>query len=209
MIITWMILILILLLLILMLLYYLGSLNNNNWPSEPISMLTPYVTEADIVSINESYSETATCPWGFVHQGIDFFPAIGSLHDFQAVSSGVVQDVNLWINPGNNFWQVNVSIKYNNTFSAEYAFEPMSSLQADGQTQLANILIAVGDTVTSGQLIGRLHAAMNGAHVHFSLTENNQFICPEPYFTSSAQASIMTILQNTFPSEPNIQMCYF
>ena len=207
--IAWIILILIILLLILILLYYLGTLNNNNWPSEPISMLTPYVTEADIVSINEAYSETATCPWGFVHQGIDFFPPLGSLHEFQAVSSGVVQDVNLWVNSVNNFWQVNVTIKYNNTFSVEYAFEPMSSLQADGQTQLANILVAAGDTVSSGQVIGRLHAAMNGAHVHFSLTENVQFICPEPYFTPSAQASIMTILQNTFPSEPNLQMCYF
>lgn len=206
--ITWMILIFIILLLILILLSYLGSLNNNNSPSEPISMLTPYVNEADIVSINEAYSETATCPWGFVHQGIDFFPQLGSLHDFQTVSSGVVDDVNLWLNPGNNFWQVNVRIQYNNTISVEYAFEPMSSLQADGQTQLANILVAAGDTVSSGQLIGRLHAASNGAHVHFSLVENNQFICPEPYFTPAAQASIMTILQNTFPSEPNLQMCY-
>lgn len=157
--ITWMILIFIILLLILILLSYLGSLNNNNSPSEPISMLTPYVNEADIVSINEAYSETATCPWGFVHQGIDFFPQLGSLHDFQTVSSGVVDDVNLWLNPGNNFWQVNVRIQYNNTISVEYAFEPMSSLQADGQTQLANILVAAGDTVSSGQLIGRLHAA--------------------------------------------------
>jgi murein DD-endopeptidase MepM/ murein hydrolase activator NlpD len=207
--ITWMILILIILLLILILLAYFASSNNNNWPSEPISMVAPYVNEADIVSINEAYSETATAPWGFAHQGIDFFPPVGSLHDFQAVSSGVVQDVNLWLNTVNNIWQVNISIKYNDTFSVEYGFESMSSVQADGQTQLANILVAAGDAVSSGQLIGRLHAAMNGAHVHFSLTENNQFICPEPYFTPSAQASIMNILQNSFPSEPNLQMCYF
>jgi hypothetical protein len=44
--------------------------------------------------------------------------------------------------------------------------------------------------------------------VHFSLVENSQFVCPEPYFTAAAQASIMTLLQNTFPSEPNLRMCY-
>jgi uncharacterized protein (UPF0333 family) len=60
--ITWMILILIILLLILILLAYVASSNNNNWPSEPISMVAPYVNEADIVSINEAYSETATAP---------------------------------------------------------------------------------------------------------------------------------------------------
>jgi hypothetical protein len=204
----WLILILIILLLIIILLAYLFSSNNHNWPSEPIAMLTPYVNEADIDSINEAYSETTVCPWGFEHNGIDFFPPLGSLHEFQAVCDGVVQDVNLWVNPGNNFWQVNVSIKYNNTFTVEYGFEPMSSSQSDGQTQLTNILVATGDSVTSGQVIGRLHAAMNGAHVHFSLKENSQFICPEPYFTADAQASIMTLLQNTFPSEPGVQMCY-
>ena len=78
----------------------------------------------------------------------------------------------------------------------------------DGQTQLVNILVAEQQSVVSGQLIGRLHAVSNGAHVHFSLLENNQFICPEPYFTPAARASIMTLLQSTFPAEPNLQMCY-
>jgi len=205
----WLILLLLILLLIIILLaYWWASSNNNNWPSEPILMLTPYVNEADIDSINEAFNETesAGCPWDGVHNGIDFFPPIGSLHEFQAVCDGVVQDVNLWVNPGNNFWQVNVDIKYNNSFTVGYAFEPMSSAQTDGQTQQLNILVATGDAVTSGQVIGRLHAAMNGAHVHFHLKENDQFICPEPYFTPDAQASIMTLLHNTFGS--GVQMCY-
>jgi len=201
----WLILLLLLLLLIIILLaYWWASSNNNNWPSEPIVMLTPYVNEADIDSINEAYSESNACPWGFAHNGIDFFPPVGSLHEFQAVCDGIVQDVNLWDNNGK--WQVNVDIKYNNTFTVNYAFEPQSTAETDGQTQRLNILVATGDAVTSGQLIGRLHAAMNGAHVHFHLNENGQFICPEPYFTPDAQASIMTLLQNTFGT--GVQMCY-
>lgn len=204
----WLILILLLLLVLIILLALWATSNNTNWPSEPITLLTPYVNQADIDAINEAYSESTACPWGFVHDGVDFFPPLGSLCEFQAVSDGVVQDVNLWVNPGNSFWQVNVSIKYNNSFSVEYGFEPMSSSESDGQTQLANILVVAGDAVVAGQVIGRLHAAMNGAHVHFSLRENNQSACPEPYFTPDAQASIMALLQNTYPSEPNLQMCY-
>ena len=204
----WLMLLLIILLLVIILLAYFFSSNNNDGPGAPISMLTPYVDEADMVSINEAYSETAACPWGFVHQGVDFFPALNSLHEFQAVANGVVEDIALWENAGNGFWQVNVRIRYNNSFVVEYAFEPMSSAQADGQTQLANILVAEQQSVIAGQLIGRLHAVSNGAHVHFSLLENGQFICPEPYFTPAARISIMTILQNTFPAEPNLQMCY-
>ena len=204
----WLILILILLLLIIILLALLfGNANNNNGSGEPISMLTPYVNEADMVSINEAYSETANCPWGFAHNGIDFFPPLNTLHEFQAVADGVVEDISLFENSGNGFWQVNVSIRYNNSFTVIYGFEPMSS-QADGQTQLDNLMVTVQQSVVSGQVIGPLHAASNGAHVHFSLVQNGQFICPEPYFTPAAQASIMTLLQNSFPAEPNIQMCY-
>ena len=198
-----------LLLIVAILLLLLGYCqNSNNWPTEPISMLTPYVTESDINVINEAYSETTASPWGFVHQGIDFFAQAGGLTDFQAVANGVVQRVELWQNTDNNNWQVNIAIKYNNSFTYEYGFEPMSALQADGQTQLDNILVAVGDSVNSGQLIGRLHSPLGGSHVHFSLFQNLLFTCPEPYFTTAAQISIMNILHNTFPSIPDIKMCY-
>ncbi len=204
----WLILILIFLILLVILLARVLGDSNNTGPSEPISMTTPYVNEADMVSINEAYSETAACPWGFIHQGIDFFPALNTLHEFQAVADGVVENIDLFQNSGNGFWQVNVSIRYNNSFTVEYAFEPMSSVHADGQTQFDNIVVSEQASVVSGQLIGRLHAVSNGAHLHFSLTENGQFICPEPYFTPVAHASIMVLLINTFPSEPNLQMCY-
>lgn len=177
-----------------------------------ILLLTPYVTEADIVSINEAYSETDNAPWGFAHPGIDFFPTPGktSTTEFQAVADGVVQQVDLFKNNISNKWQVNVVIEYNNTYRFNYGFEPMSSSLIDGQRQLSYILVAQGDTVNGSQVIGSLYAPRNGAHVDFSLHKNNQFVCPEPYFTPAAHTSIMTILQNTlFPSEPNIKMCYF
>ncbi len=62
-----------------------------------ISMITPYVNQSDMASVNEAFSSDDSTPWGFAHDGVDFFP-IGNLKPFQAVCSGVVDKVELWQN---------------------------------------------------------------------------------------------------------------
>lgn len=170
-----------------------------------ISMITPYKNFSDMASINEAFSSTAgaaSSPWGFAHDGIDFFPN-GDLKPFQAVSSGVVEIVNLWQNGSN--WQVNVRIKHNSTYSVEYSFEPFSTLQPEGNTQLANILVSVGQNVTQGYVIGNLHTVGGAAHVHFGLYKSGVAICPEPYFTPDARTSILNLLHVVWQ---NANMCY-
>jgi hypothetical protein len=49
--------------------------------------------------------------------------------------------------------------------SAIYAFEPMTSVESDGETQLINILVVEGQTVAQGDLIGLLPYASPGCHV--------------------------------------------
>jgi hypothetical protein len=164
----------------------------------PSSMITPYKNASDIASINEAYSTSANCPWGFAHNGIDFFPA-GDNKPFQAVFSGVVTMVNLWQNDKTSNWQVNVTLEFNSSFSAVYIFEIFSQNVADGQTQLSNILVSVGQSVSQGDVIGRLYVVGSGAHVHFGLMENENAISPEPYFTQDAKNSILEILHRTFP----------
>ena len=179
-------------------------IDSYDWPDEDIIMITPFVNAADISSINEAYSTHSNCPWGFEHRGIDFMISSSNI-PFQAVCDGVITDIDKFFNTGNGFWQVNVRIKYNNTFNVGYAFEPFSSSEADGNIQLNNIQVSEGDHVLQGEIIGYLHYGTLGAHVHFDLHQNDESICPENYFTSSATQEIYNILHQTFP---NANMCY-
>jgi len=78
-------------------------------------------------------------------------------------------------------------------------------VQSDGNTQLANILVSVGQNVTQGDIIGNLYTVGDFAHVHFGLYENGVAICPEPYFTSQARNSILNLLRLI---HPDASMCY-
>ena len=123
----------------------------------------------------------------------------------RAACSGKVDSVELWQNDISSNWQVNVRILCNSTYSAEYGFEPMSPSKGDGETQLANISVAEGQTVFQGDIIGNLYAGRQYAHIHFGLLKNWIAICPEPYFTIEAKASIMRLIHKNFPSW---NMCY-
>ena len=176
----------------------------NTSPSADISLTTPYVNASDIASINEAFSSSATAPWGFEHNGIDFSPS-GSLKPFQTVSSGVVEEVRLWQNNISSNWQVNIRIKFNSTYSVEYAFEPFSTVQSDGQTQRDNILVSVGEILSQARIIGNLYTAGSGAHVHFGLIKNGVAVCPEPYFSAAARDSILNLIHKDHPAW---NMCY-
>ncbi len=168
------------------------------------SMLAPYTNVSEMAPINEAYDEVGNSPWGFTHNGVDFF-AIGGQATFQAVCPGEIVQVNLWLNPGNSRWQVNVTIRYNNRFSVEYAFEPTPADQAGGQAQLAAINVAEGQTVAAGDTLGVLIAGDNRSHVDFSLRDNNNFICPEPHFTAAATIEILGLVRQQWPGA---SICY-
>jgi hypothetical protein len=169
-----------------------------------ISMITPYANETDMRWAGP-FSSSDNCPWGYEHRGFDFF-ATGDLKPFQAVCSGVVDSVELWVNPGNSYWQVNVIISFNPTYVVVYAFEPFSSTQSDGQIQLANILVSEGDTVSQGDIIGYLYRKHEEyAHVDFGLVKEGDRICPEPYFTPEARDSMLRLIHK---EEPGWDMCY-
>lgn len=169
-----------------------------------ISMITPYVNESDMASINETFSVDDTAPWGFEHYGIDFFTN-GNLKTFQAIASGVVEDVKLNPNETTSKWQVNVRVKYSDTYTFEYVFEPFSINQSDADIQLANIFVTVGQNISQGDVIGNLHSTDNAAHVHFGFYKDGAAICPEQYFTSAAKDSILNLIHK---DNPTWNMCY-
>lgn len=173
-----------------------GTVNTTD-TTRPI-LVTPYAHQTEMSSINEAYSETTACPWGFVHKGIDFFP-VGDLATFRAASAGTISRLEKFYNSGNGLWQVNLDLKINSMYRLGYAFEPFSSIEAQADTQMASMSVSVGQTVTQGQTLGRLLVRGGGAHVHFGLYRDNADICPESFFTPEARDSILSILHRTFP----------
>lgn len=167
-----------------------------------ISIIAPYYSNAHIASVNEAYSETDSCPWGFVHGGIDFFPD-SNFRPFCAIASGVVDTVILVF--GGTNWQVNMAITYNETYSYCYAFEPFSPNQSDGETQLANIKVTSKQTVNQGDTIGKLLVTANGSHVHFGFSKGGIPTCPEEYFTPQARDSVLFVIHKNYPLW---NMCY-
>jgi hypothetical protein len=169
------------------------------------NLLTPYVNESDMAVINEAYSDTDAAPWGFVHKGIGCYPT-GDFKPFQAVAPGIVQWINLVPNEFTSAWQVDIGIKYDATSYFGYYFEPGTSASlADGQLQLSNIVVSVGQSVSPGAIIGYLHAAQADGQVHFGIKKNGQPACPESHFISPARESILRLLQVRYPSA---NMCY-
>jgi len=85
----------------------------------------------------------------------------------------------------------------------------MSADKSDGETQLDNIVVSEGQTVSQGDIIGYLYDPVglgHGAHVDFGLlNEDWDRICPEPYFTSEARDSILSLIHEAHPSW---DMCY-
>lgn len=169
------------------------------------SMITPYVNEADMASINEAYSWDECSPWGFPHRAIDLFPT-GDHKPFRAVADGTIESISKLYNEPVDKWQVNVQLTIDSTYWAHYAFEPISSSESDADLQLSYLTVTEGQTVAQGDLIGYLLVVdPNAAHVDFSLVEGSDVICPEPFLSLSARASILNILRSVFP---NAQMCY-
>lgn len=163
-----------------------------------LSMTTPYENESDMGPTREAFSCDDRAPWGFAHNGIDFFPK-GNLKLFRSVSSGVVAEVNLWQNDKTSNWQVNVAVECGPAYTVVYGFEPMTGDRGDGKTQLANILVSKGQRLSQGHPIGRLHTAAEGAHVHFGLLKQHVAVSPEPYFSPEARASVLRLIRKAWP----------
>jgi len=178
--------------------------NNNNNQKVDISMITPYINQSDMASINEAFSIDTSAPWGFEHRGIDFFPN-GDLKPFQAVSDGLIDEVSLWQLESTLNWQVSIRLIYNTIYAVNYAFEPMSNSKEDGEIQLAHILVAKEQNVSQGDTLGYLFTPQNGAHVDFSLFKDWEPVCPESYFIQPARDSIINLIRVVWPGG---NICY-
>lgn len=174
---------------------------------DSLSMITPYVNESDVSSINEAFGlDAATAAWGFVHNGVDFMTAT-DLVEFRAAADGIVS-YSKFHNDKNGMWQVNMAIDHN-PWSIQYAWEFSSTSESDADRQISEIAIASGQTVKQGDSLGKLYNPKLEGHIHLGVSNDlintENAICPEPYFTDEAKDSVYRIIQEDHPAW---QMCY-
>ena len=174
------------------------------WSSTTHSILDlpPYADQSQIAGLWWAYCDSGVCPPPLhTHDGLDFTPN-QNLAVLHAAAPGVVTHVDPYFNPGNGFWQVNVTVDYahDHTHGLNYAFEPMGDSTDDRDAQLAEIDVVVGQTVALGDVIGRLVQVGQHAHLHFGLFENWSQVCPEPFMSEAVQKELTDLIQRDNPT---------
>lgn len=185
--------------------------NNNNNSAETqkssitypsLSLITPFLSESDIDRAGP-FSTRSDIEHVIMHNGIDFMTQKDKT-SFRAAADGIVT-FSIYQNEKTGNWQVNLMIDHN-PWVIIYSFEPMTSSEADGNTQLGYITVKNNQEVKAGDELGKLLVIdPESTHVHFGVNLNDISVCPESYFTLEAKESIMRLLHN-FNSEYN--MCY-
>ncbi len=158
-----------------------------------------YVNRSDICSYNEGYSETTDCPWGFIHNGIDYFFYNNS--QVIAAAPGYVEEVSWRENPDTtlNMYNIYVVIRFNATVVVRYGFEPFTHVVGDQNRQLSMLTVQEGDWVQKGDLIGLFLFVEDAAHIHFGVVTGNEWIDPEPFFGTSDHTEILGLINDYHP----------
>ena len=172
--------------------------------TSPFAIVEPFVSAQDVGDIREAFSASSNAPWGFAHDGVDFFPA-ADLMPVQAAAAGRVEFVNQMANNVTGNWQVNVRVRYDATDAVEYVFEPFSRSEEAAQAQRSQIAVQSGQQLSARQLVGRIVIRGEGAHLHFGIAHGAGFVCPEPFFTPDARTAVLAVLRTR---HPGWNLCY-
>jgi murein DD-endopeptidase MepM/ murein hydrolase activator NlpD len=162
-----------------------------------------YTNQSDILNWNGGYSESTACPWGRVHNGLDFAFRNGSTVIFAApghVEEVLVSDAG----PVDNVYSIHVSVRFNETIQINYVFEPWTTNSSDVSRQISMLEIELGDWVAKGDTLGQFLAVGSAAHIHFAVY-NGDATCPRPFFSDDAYTEMM-VLVHTY--QPGWELCY-
>jgi hypothetical protein len=164
-----------------------------------------YENESDINSWNEGFSTTENCPWGFKHDGLDYF--FNNNSNVIAAAPGQVWDITKNHFPDNdgNTWMLGVNIRFNKSVIVGYNFEPWTTKEDDIDIQISMLNVSIGDWVYKGQIISKFLNLNESAHIHFDVRENNQKDCPSKYFDIIDYTNLMNLIHSY---HPNWSLCY-
>ncbi len=159
-----------------------------------------YSNRSDIEAFNEGYSESDICPWGFIHNGIDYFYNNNS--DVIAAAPGLVESIELrdWGLESWHRYTISVSIRFNTTVRLTYGFEPITNLTADQAQQLAMFTIEEGSWVEKGDVIAKFLKSNEGAHIHFGVYQNEQAQDPTLYMSNGALIELQEMVHDFNPT---------
>ncbi len=176
------------------------------YPSEELDYMNViYTNRSDNYAFNEGYSESDACPWGFEHNGLDYF----LLNDSKVIAAtpGRVEEIR-WRDYGEgveNRFHVSIYIRFNRSITLGYNFEPWTQNVEDKDKQLAMIKVQEGDWVELGQEIARFLYVQVSAHIHFDISYKNDQTCPEPFFSTEGYNEMMEMIHSF---NPTWEMCY-
>lgn len=133
----------------------------------PVVFIMPVANASSIGEYSETMVFNSTLGRYSTHLAIDFFAEEGT--NVLAVYDGVVEDVQTTLLKGTT-----ITIDHGNGLKTIY-----NSL-ADGE------MVSVGQTVKQGDTIGQVSVSnrqesADGAHLHFEVSENGQYIDPAKY----------------------------
>lgn len=133
----------------------------------PVVFIMPVANASSIGEYSETMVFNSTLGRYSTHLAIDFFAEEGT--NVLAVYDGVVEDVQTTLLKGTT-----ITIDHGNGLKTIY-----NSL-ADGE------MVSVGQTVKQGDTIGQVSVSnrqesADGAHLHFEVSENGQYIDPVKY----------------------------
>ena len=176
----------------------------NRYPSTNLNYMgVLFENESDINAFNEGYSESASCPWGFEHNGIDYFFNNGT--NVLAASPGQVWEIEKHQGEGENKYHVRIWIRFNSSVSIGYNFEPWTSIELKREQQISMFKVEVGDWIQKGDIIAEFLQCNVSAHIHFDIIENGGRYCPTKYFDSTGFTQLMNLIHSYHPTW---NLCY-
>lgn len=162
-----------------------------------------YTSQSDITYWNDGYSESDNCPWGFEHNGLDYFLMNDSI--VIAAAPGIVEDIELDYLPDSTVYKVGVKIRFNSSVVVEYGFEGDNPDVAVRAQQASMLDVEIGDWVVKGDQIGRFLRPDQYAHIHFGVYLNDQAICPRLVMGEDDYNEIMSLIHSF---QPTWELCY-
>lgn len=158
-----------------------------------------YANRSSQYGFFEGYSETNSCPWGFIHNGIDYF--FYNNTEVIAAAPGYVEEISWRVNPDTtlNMYNIFVMIRFNASIVLHYCFEPFTHVEGDHLRQLDMLNIREGDWVDKADLIGMFLHVEEAAHIHFGVRQGDKWLNPEPFFGPDDHDEIMTLINEYHP----------
>jgi hypothetical protein len=161
-----------------------------------------YSNRSDIAFWNDGYSETDACPWGFIHNGLDYFFYNDSV--VIAAAPGLVESIEVGYLENSTFYKVCVKIQFNESIILEYSFEGEGNETCRAQ-QVEMLGIEVGDWVAKGDQIAKFLRPSEYSHIHFGVYLDYVAFCPGLVMGPDDYTEIMALIHSFHPTW---ELCY-